>query len=145
MVGFGNDLRDGQAEPEPAGLAAAVRLGASETAEDAVQVGRRDAAAGVGHGDDGLPVVEADADLDAVARLGVSDGVLQQGIQRHDEPVIVTVHGGLGHLSQPPVARHMTPAFQRVQDQGIGSHRRHLQEARSPGRGQQQEPVGQPA
>ena len=143
-MGFGDGLHDGQAKPESAGFAAAVWLGAGETAEDAVQVGGRDAAAGVGHGDDGLPVIEADADFDAVTRLGVSDGVLQQGIQGHDKPVIVTEHGGLGHLPQPPVARHMTPAFQRVEDQGIGCHRRHLQEARSPGRGQQQEPVGQP-
>ena len=70
MVGFGNGLHDGQAEPEPAGLAAAVWFGAGEAAEDVVQVGRRHAAAGVGHGDDRVGVLEADADLDAVARLG---------------------------------------------------------------------------
>jgi hypothetical protein len=45
VVGFGDGLHDGQAEPESAGLAAAVRLGAGETAKNAVQVGRRDAAA----------------------------------------------------------------------------------------------------
>ena len=39
-------------EAEPAGLAAEVRFGAGEPAEDAVQVARRDAAAEVGHGDD---------------------------------------------------------------------------------------------
>ena len=74
VVGFGDGLRNRQAEPESAGFPAAVRLGAGETAEDAVQVGRRDAAAGVGHGDDGLPVVEADADFESVARFGVRDG-----------------------------------------------------------------------
>jgi hypothetical protein len=145
VVGFGDGLHDGQAEPEPAGFAAAVRLGTGEAAEDAVQVGRRDTAAGVGHGDDGAGVLEADADLDAVARLGVRDGVLQQRVQRHDEPVGVTEHRGLGRLAQPPVPRHMTPALQCVQDQGIGGYRRYLQEARGSGRGQQQQPVRQPA
>ena len=48
MVGLGDGLHDGQAEAEPAGLAAEVRLGAGEAAEDVVQVVRRDAAAGVG-------------------------------------------------------------------------------------------------
>ena len=117
MVGLCDGLHDGQAEAEPAGLAAEVRLGAGEAAEDVVQVVRRDAAAGVGHGDDGVVVLEADADLDAVTRLGVRDGVLQQRVQRHDEAVGVAGHGGLGGLAEPPVSRHVPPALQRVQDQ----------------------------
>lgn len=62
--------------PSPNPPASRLRYGSAwgETAEAAVQVGRRDAAAGVGHGDDGVPVVEADADFDAVARFGVRDG-----------------------------------------------------------------------
>ncbi len=44
-MGFGDGLHDGQAEPESAGFTAAVWLSAGETAEDPVQVGRRDAAA----------------------------------------------------------------------------------------------------
>jgi hypothetical protein len=99
MVGLGDGRRDGQAEPEPAGLPAAVRFGAGEAAEDVVQVGRRDAAAGVGHGDDRVRAFEPDADLDAVTRLGVRDGVLQQRVQRHDEPVGITGDGGLGGLA----------------------------------------------
>jgi hypothetical protein len=138
MVGFGNGLHDGQAEPEPAGLPAAVRFGAGEAAEDVVQIGRRDATAGVGHGDDRIRFLEADADLDAVARLGVRDGVLQQRVQGYHEPVGIAEDGGLGGLAEPPVPRHVPPALQRVEDQRIGGHRRHLQEARCPGRGQQQ-------
>src|ERR1700747_2324681 len=45
--------------------------------------------------------------------------------------------GGLGDLAEAPVPRHVAPSLQRVEDQGIGGHRRHLQEARGPGRGQQ--------
>src|SRR6516164_4302124 len=113
--------------PSPNPPASRLRYGsARETAEDAVLVGARDAAAGVGHGDDGATVVEADADLHAVAWFGVRNGVLKQRVQRHDEPVAVTEHGSLGYLPQPPVARHMTPAFQRVEEQVIGGHRRHL-------------------
>ena len=70
-------LYDGQAESEPAGLAVAVRLGAAEPAEDAVELGGRHPAARIGHGQDHVPALETDADLDQVARLGMSDGVLQ--------------------------------------------------------------------
>jgi hypothetical protein len=45
VVGLGDGLHDGQAEAEPAGLAIAGRLGAGEPAEDAVELGGRDAAA----------------------------------------------------------------------------------------------------
>ena len=97
------------------------------------------------HRDDRVPVLVAHADLDAVPRPGVCDGVLQQRVQRHREPVGVAGHGGLGRLAQPPVARHVPPPLQRIQHQGIGGHRGHLEEVRRPGRGQQQQPAGQPA
>src|SRR5580704_13587605 len=57
LVGFGDGLHDGQAEPEPARLAVAERLGAAEPAEDAVELGGRDAAARVAYGQDHVPAL----------------------------------------------------------------------------------------
>ena len=67
MVGFGDRRRGRQPEPEPADLPAPVGSGAGEPAEDPLQVGFRDTAAGVGHREDGVPVLDAGAELDAVA------------------------------------------------------------------------------
>src|SRR5579863_3247478 len=100
VVGFGDGLNDGQAEPEPAGLAVAGRLGAGEPAEDPAKLGGRDAGARIPHGEHHLPAaLQADADFDGVAGLGMGDSVLQQGVQGRDQPVTVAEHGRLGHLT----------------------------------------------
>ena len=93
MVGFGDGLDDGQAEAESPGLPALARLGAGEPVEDPLQVGRRDAGARIGHGQDDVPILAAGADVDAVGRPGVRDGVLQQCVEGQRQPVAVTVTG----------------------------------------------------
>lgn len=78
--------RRGQGEPESAGFPALAWLGAGEPVEDPLKVGCGDAAAGVGHGQDDVPVLAAGADVDAVGWPGVRDGVLQQRVQR--QPIL---------------------------------------------------------
>jgi hypothetical protein len=144
-MSFGDSRHDRQPEPEPAGLAAAVGAGAGEPAEDPFQVRFSDAAARVGHCQDGLPVFKPDAQLDAVAHPGVRDGVFQQRVQCRREAVAVAQDGNLGHFTQPPPAGHMAPALQRVDHQRVSRNRRQVQEARAARGGEQQEPAGEPA
>jgi hypothetical protein len=88
----------GRPRPNPPASRLRVRLGAGEAAEDVAQVVRRDAAARVGHPDDRVAVLQPPADLDAVTRLGVRDGVLQQRVKRHREPVGVADEGRPGDI-----------------------------------------------
>src|SRR6185437_5986059 len=109
---------DWQAEPEAAGLAAAVGPGAGEPGEDPLEVGFRNTAPGVGHGEDGVPVLNAYAELDAITVASVGDRVFQQCVQRDSETVAVGRDAGVGKLTELPAARRVAPAVQ-----GASHHR----------------------
>lgn len=120
-MGLGDRPGDWEAEPEPAGLAAAVGPGAGEPGEDPLKVGFRDAAPAVGYGEDGLPVLDAGAELDADTGIRVGDHVFQQRVQRDREAV--GRDAGLGQLAELPAARRVAPAIQCVDHHRVGEDR----------------------
>jgi hypothetical protein len=142
-VGFGDRQRDRQAEPETTGLAATERLGTREPAEDPLQIRFRDAAARVRHGEHGVPVFDPRAQLDRVVGPGVGDGVLKQRVKSHRQPVPVAEDGRLGYLAEPPPARGVSPAVERVDHYRVDAHRRDVEEAGVSSAGEQQQAAGQ--
>src|SRR5436305_2065981 len=71
VVGLRDRLHDGQAEPEPAGLAGPPPVGPGEPVEDPLQVRRGDAGARVRDRQDHMPVLTAGAEAEEVVGGGV--------------------------------------------------------------------------
>jgi len=129
-MGLGDRRHHRQPEPEPAGLAAAVRRRAGEPAEYPVQVLGRDAAAGVRHGEHRVPLLHPRAQLDEVVLLRVRDRVLEQCVHRHRQPLVIGADGHFSDFPEPPAAGRVSPPVKRLHHHRVDPDRRHVKEAR---------------
>jgi hypothetical protein len=82
LMCLGNRLDDRQAKAEATSRPAAADIDAGEPAEDPLDVGRRNARTRVVHSDHNVVVFTPRAQLDLIGRLGLVNGVLDQGVQR---------------------------------------------------------------
>src|SRR3712207_1411070 len=79
VLGMGEAAGDGEPDPCPPTLTGSGALGSVEAVEDAGQVLGGDAGAGIRHGCLDRPVLAVGVYLDAAARGGVPQGIVQEG------------------------------------------------------------------
>ena len=111
---------DRQPETGPAADASTRRVGSGEALEHVSGCLGRDAAPLVGDLDLDDAVVPRRAQLDRIGRLGVLDGVLEQGVEDDPQALPIGCHGARVDMTEPPDAgADLGPAYEDILEEGF--------------------------